>query len=39
MRSVDGERACDRLVGYIDWLRGRADFMSFADWMQSRRVA
>jgi peptidoglycan/xylan/chitin deacetylase (PgdA/CDA1 family) len=39
MRSVDGERACDRLMGYIDWLRGRADFMSFADWMQSRRAA
>jgi hypothetical protein len=39
MRSVDGERACDRLLGYLEWLRGRGSFRTFTEWMRGRPAA
>jgi len=33
MRAVDGERACDRLAAYLDWLRPRGAFRTISDWV------
>ena len=36
MRSVDGERACDRFAHYVEWLRGRGRFATFTGWYRAR---
>lgn len=35
MRRVDGEALCDRLGGYVEWLKSRATFRTFTTWMQT----
>jgi peptidoglycan/xylan/chitin deacetylase (PgdA/CDA1 family) len=34
MRAVDGERACDRLAAYLEWLRPRGAFRTISEWVR-----